>query len=308
MTNPFEIETLTVQYTSAMDLLLQQMESKLRGTVMTGNHVGREASPVQQIAPLEFKQVGARFSPIVLQNGQYARRWVSPNDRDCGTGVDTFDMLKTIVNPQSALSQTVTAAAMRFYDDVIIGSAFASARVGVDSSSMGTETWPASTYLVADTFDSAASSGLTFSKIIEGRRILEHYQNDLDREAVTLVIGSQQKSDLLKQMEVINRDYSSSDAANTGRLPPVLGCNIIGSERLNTSSSNSLRNCIMFVKSGMYLGIWKDMSVDFSQNKNLTGHPWILYAMLSAGATRLQLGKVIQINAADTTSADPTAP
>ncbi len=293
MPNPFEVETLTVQYTSAVDLLLQQVESKLRGTVETGNHVGREASPVQQVGPLEMKQVGSRFSPIVLQNAQYTRRWVRPNDRDLATGKDTYDQLKTIVDPTSALSQDTMAAANRFYDDVIIAAAFASATIGVDASSQTTETWPASTFLVADTFDSAASSGLTFSKIVEARRVLEHYQNDLDREPVTLVIGSQQKSDLMKQMEVINGDYAKGDVAN---------------ERLNTSSSNSLRNCIMFVRKGMYLGMWKEMTIDIHQNKNLVGHPWVLYAMLSAGATRLQLGKVMQINAADTTGADPTAP
>lgn len=309
MPNPFEIEMLTVEYTTALELLLQQETSKLRGLVDTGGpHVGKMASPIQQVSPLEFKTPDGRFSPINFQQANFTRRWVSPQDRDCGTWVDIFDQLKTIVDPTTGLSRAVSAAGNRFFDDVIIACAFATAQIGVDASSLASETWPATTYLVSDTFDSAASSGMTFSKIIEGRRILKHYQNDLDRESVTLVIGSQQESDLLKQIEVIDKDFNSGSAAETGKLPRILGCNIIVSERLATSSSNSLRNCIMFVKSGLYLGLWKDIEIDISQNKQRTGMPWQLYAMLSAGATRTQLGKVIQINCADTTSVDPTAP
>lgn len=308
MPNPFEVELQTVQYTTRLELLLQQTVSKLRGMVDTGQHVGKMASPIQQIAPLEFKQPQGRFTAIQYQLAQYTRRWVSPQDRDCGTAVDTFDQLKTIVNPQAGISDAVVAAANRFFDDVIIASAFATAQTGVDPSSLSSETWPATTFLVSDTFDSAASSGMTYSKIIEGRRILEHYQNDLDREMVTLVVGSQQNSDMLKQIEVIDKQFNARPTVEEGRVKYILGCNIISSERLNTSSSNSLRNCIMFVKSGLYLGLWKEMDIDITQRKDLTSQPWQLYAILSAGATRTQLGKVIQINCADTTGADPTAP
>ena len=53
---------------------------------------------------------------------------------------------------------------------------------------------------------------------------------------------------------------------------------------LSTVSSNTVRNCIMFVKSGLYLGLWKDMEINVTQRMDLTGLPWQLYSMLSAGA------------------------
>jgi Phage capsid protein len=308
MPNPFEIETLSVQYTTRIELLLQQEISRLRGMVDTGTHVGKMASPIQQIAPLEFTQPGARYSDIEFQLSQYVRRWVSPQDRHLPVPIDTFDMLKTIVNPTSSISDAVKAAAERFYDDVIIAAAFATAQTGVDPSSLQSETWPATTFLVSDTFDSASSSGMTYSKIIEGRRILEHYQNDLDRQSVTLVVGSQQNSDMLKQMEVIDKNYNDGSVVEEGRVRYILGCRIISSERLATSSSNTLRNTIMFVRSGMYLGLWKDLVIDVTQRKDKVGYPWQIYGMLSAGATRTQLGKIVQINCADTSSVDPTAP
>jgi Phage capsid protein len=92
------------------------------------------------------------------------------------------------------------------------------------------------------------------------------------------------------------------------KIVRLAGFDIIFSERLQTSSSNTLRNNIAFVKSGLYLGLWKDMTINITNRQDLSSQPWQLYSMVSAGATRTQLGKVIQINSADTTGADPTAP
>ena len=308
MPNPFEVELLTTQYTTRIELLLQQKVSKLRGLVTTDAYVGKVASPVQQIGPMEFKAPGARYSAINFQFPNYTRRWVSPTDRDCGTLKDEFDQLKTIVNPNAAITEAVVAGANRYFDDLIIGAAFATATIGVDSSAFANETWPATTFLVPDTYDSASSSGMTYGKIVEGRRILEHYQNDLDADSVCLVVGSQQNSDMLKQVEVIDKDFNDKPVVEEGRVRMILGCNVVTSERLLTSSSNTLRNTIMFVRSGMHLGIWRDMTIKIDQRIDLNSQPWQLYAMVSAGATRLQLGKVIQINCADTSGADPTAP
>lgn len=306
--NPFEVELLTTQYTTTLELLLQQKISKLRGKCASGTHVGKMASPVQQIGALEYKAPAGRYAPIQFQLPNYTRRWVLPTDRDVGVPVDTFDELKTIVDPKAGINMAVVAAANRFADDLLIAAAFATAQTGVDASSLTGETWPASTYLVADTFGASASTGMTYPKIVEAFRLLRHYQNDLDSERPVLVIGSQQESDLKRQQEAISHEYNDRPIVEDGFITRLGGFDIVVSERLATSSSNTLRNCIGFVPSGLYLGIWKDMEVRVDRRMDLSSQPWQLYSMISMGATRTQLGKIIQINAADTTGADPTAP
>jgi hypothetical protein len=306
--NPYEVELLTTQYTTALELLLQQTMSHLRGRCKSGTHVGKMASPVQQIGVLEFKSPVGRYSPLQFQLPNYTRRWVFPNDRDLPVPVDTFDELKTIVDPKGAIAQAVTAAGNRFFDDLLIGAFFASASTGVDSSSLSTESWPTSTYVVSDTFDSAASSGMIYGKVVEAMRILRHYQALENSPMVTMACGSQQESDLKKQAVVMSKDFNDAPVVSDGKVTRIAGVDIIYSERLNTSSSSTLRNCPVWVEDGMYLGIWKDMSTRVDERKDLSSIPWQLYSMISAGATRLQLGKVIQINCADTTGADPTAP
>ncbi len=311
--NPFEVELLTTQFTSKLELLLQQRVSKLRGVCDSAFYVGKMASPVNQIGVLEFKQPSGRYSPITPQVPNYTRRWVFPNDRDLAVLVDQFDELRTIVDPKAGISEAVASAGGRYFDDLIINAANGTASTGVDASNLSTESFATTVstsggYLVADTFAASASTGMTYPKMVEAWRVMRHAQVDLEAESPCMIISSQQESDLKKQQEIINKDYNDNMVIENGRVPRAAGFDLIVSERLNTSSSNTLRNCLAFVRSGLHLGIWRDMNIKIDNRVDLTSHPWQLYAMLSAGATRTQLFKVVQINAADTSGFDPTAP
>jgi hypothetical protein len=313
--NPFEVELLTTQYTTLLEILLQQTQSMLRSRLRSGTHVGKMASPVQQIGVLEYRQPQARYSPIAFQIPQYTRRWVFPNDRSVAVPVDTFDELRTIVDPKGGINEAVMAAANRFFDDIIIAAFFGAASTGVDSSSLTTESFPglgtdaASTYLVASAFGAASSTGMTYPKAVEAKRILRHYQALKEGDPVTLVLGSQQEADLSKQLEFISREFNEKPVVTDGQVTRIAGFDVVMSERLSSSLNTSNIRCNpAFTKSGMYLGIWKDMTTQISQRNDLESHPWQLYSMISAGATRTQLGKVICIDNADTTGSDPTAP
>ncbi len=311
--DPFEVSMLTVQYTSKLDLLLQQMGSKLRGVVDVDSYTGKTASPVNQIGVLEFKQPGSRYGPLTPQIPNETRRWVFPNDRDIAVLVDQFDELRSIVDPKPGISEAIAAAGGRYFDDLIINAANGTASTGVDSSSYSTESFSSTVstsggYLVADTFAASASTGMTYPKLVEAWRVMRHAQVDLDAERPCLLISSQQESDLKKQQEVISKEYNDNMVIASGRVTNLAGFDIIVSERLNTSSSNTLRNCLAFVRSGLHLGVWQDTRVKIDNRVDLTSQPWQIYAMLSAGATRTQLFKVVQVNAADTSGFDPTAP
>lgn len=310
--NPYEVELLTTQFTTALDLLLQQKMSKLRSMVDQGTYVGKMASPVNQIGVLEFRQPGARYSPLNPQIPQYTRRWVFPNDRDLPVLVDQFDELRSIVDPKGGITQAADAAANRYFDDVIINAANGNASTGVDASNLSTESFntTASTSggaLVVDTFGSSASVGMTYPKLVEAWRVMRRQQVDLEAERPVVVYASQQESDLKKQQIVIDRDYGGMSVRD-GRVEQIAGFEPVVSERLNSSSSTTLRNCLAFVRSGLHLGLWRDVTTRISQREDLSSQPWQLYMMISAGATRTQQFKVIQINCADTSGFDPTAP
>jgi len=232
------------------------------------------------------------------------RRWVFPLDTEADILIDTFDQLKTIVSTQSEEVRAIAAAAARQMDDLVLGAFFATAYTGVDSSGLTAETFDTTNFRVATAFGASGATGLTVAKLIEARRILRHYHNDLEMDALTMIIGSKQESDLLNQAQVVSSDFNPQPVLVDGKLTRFLGTNIVVSERVPWASD--IRTVPVFVKSGMHLGVWQDPKIDISQRKDLSGLPWQIHCMMSAGATRLQQGKVVQIQCADTTGNDPT--
>ena len=172
------------------------------------------------------------------------------------------------------------------------------------SGALTAETFNTTNFRVAVNFQAGANTGLTVAKLIELRRILQHYHNDLDMESVGMVIGSKQEADLLGQQQVISKEYGGIGYDGNGRVKRILGIDFEVMERVPQTTAGSIRGCLAWVKSGMYLGVWRDLENNISQRKDLSSLPWQVYTEAVCGATRTQPGKVIQILCADTTGAD----
>ena len=309
----FDVELATTEFSNAILLLLQQSDSRLRASVDTGFHIGKTASPVQYIAPMVFRQAGARGSTITPQYAQYQRRWVNPGDHVLPVLVDTFDLLRSTADPKSAITTTMAAAANRLFDDVIIGAFFGASTTGADSSALTTETFNSGSNFpisvaIADTFGAGTEVGMTVKKIIEGKRILSKYENNLDQMEVHLGMTSQAEADLMGQIEVTNLDYTMRPKYDErGRITSFLGCTFHYSERWPYAAADSDERYLpMWVQDGMHLGLWMDVNTTISQRTDLEGLPWQAYSMLTLGATRLQAGKVIRISCLDSTGGSVT--
>ena len=298
------VNLVTQEFTSTVQLLLQQTESLVSPAINQGMHVGKAASPVNQVGNVQFQTPSGKFAPLNRQDPEMTRRWVFPTDAEAMVMIDSFDRLKSIADPQSAEAQAVVAAANRYKDDRILNSFFATSYTGPDTGNLSSETFNTTNFRIASTFGASSATGLTVAKIIEARRILRHYHNTLETDMPTMVIGSQQEADLLNQVQVVSTEYNDRPVLVDGRLKQFLGFNIIVSERIPYGSN--LRQVPCFVKSGMHLGIWQDVQIDISQRKDLSSQPYQIYAKVSMGATRTEPGKVLQILCADTTGGDIT--
>ena len=299
----------TTQFSTVLALKLQQRQSKLRGRTMEGFHVGKQASPIQYIGAIQMKPPQGRFSPIGRQDVDFTRRWVVPVDRDANQLIDTFDKLKTAIEPTSQYSDVAAAAVAREWDDRLIAAAFGNATLGTDGASFTTETWASisSSSSVASTFGSSAASGLTVAKMIEAKRIMRKAQVDIEMEQLTWITNSQGESDLLNQVQVVSSDFNGDRPTLVdGKVTRFMGWDIVYSERL--ASSSNVRQNIAFVKSGLYLGIWKDSDNNISQRNDLSGLPYQIYTMMSSGAVRLEPGRLLEVDAADTSAAADVTP
>ena len=294
-------------FSTILLLKLQQKTSMLRGRVMEGAHVGKQASPVDYIGNIQMKAPAGRYAPNQPQNTDFTRRWVTPVDKEAYQLIDTFDKLRLLQDPTSRYSDVAMAAVAREWDDRVIASAFAVATIG-DSTGVGTTTESFSTgsWSIASTFSSAAASGVTVAKMIEAKRVMRKAQVDVDTEDLTWITNSQGEADLLNQVQVVSTEFSDRPVLTEGKVTRFLGWNIVYSERL-TSTSNVRQN-IALVKSGAYLGIWKDVENDVERRRDLSGLPWQLATLMTSGATRLEPGRLMQVLAADTSAAADVTP
>jgi hypothetical protein len=300
----------TTQFSTNLELKLQQMGSKLRGKLREGFHVGKQASPINQVGAISLKAPAGRFTPKNRTDADFTRRWVFPQDGEIDQLIDSFDELKTIVDPKSTYTENASMAVGRGWDDAIIAAAFNTSYIGQDAAGLTSEVFNTGTtvgnvgFTVVDTFGSSAAAGLTVAKLIEAKRVFRHYHVDIESDPLTLVIGSQQESDLLNQVQVVSTEFNDRPVLVDGRVQRFMGFDIVVSERLTYTGSD--RQCIAFAKSGMYLGMWRDTINRVSIRNDLSGEPYDLYTQTSFGATRTQPGKVLQVLCADTTGADIT--
>jgi hypothetical protein len=295
----------TTQFSTNLELRLQQHGSMLRGKVKEGFHTGKQASPIQYLGPIQLKAPAGRFAPKNRTDADFMRRWVFPQDGEIDQLIDSFDELKTIVDPKSQYAGNAADAVGRGWDDSLISGAFGVAYTGQDANGLAAETWASisANYTIADNFGSSAATGLTVAKLIEAKRIFRHWHVDLSKEKATLVIGSKQESDLLNQVQVVSTEYNDKPVLVDGQLTRFLGFNIVYSERLQTTATPD-RRCIAFVESGLYLGIWKDQTNRVSIRNDLSGEPYDLYTATSYGAARLEPGRLLEIDCLDSTGAD----
>lgn len=301
--NQFQLE-----FSDRVDLLLQEGGgSKLRQYVMNDSFTGsKQASPVNQVGAVKGSTPAGRFAPLNRVDAETDRRWVFPADRELAQMLDKFDMLRYSQDFKGPYAQNAANDFGRWIDQLIIDAAIGDARIG--ELGAGTETFDTTNQRIAANTGASGNVGLTVDKLIALQEKFMSNNVDLETETPTLVITEKQHSDLLRQTEVVSTEFRSQPVLDgKGRVTNFLGFNIVvkvqNANDLTAPAlpllSAGLRRCFAFVPSGMCLGMWQDFSVRVDERKDLSGIPWQIYACATAGATRLEQGRVIDVICAE---------
>jgi hypothetical protein len=281
------------QFSTNVDLLLQQKGSRLRDCVMSGTYVGSQASPVDQIAPVAAKQVTTRFAPMGRVDANLDRRWVFPADYDLPQLIDTFDKLRLIVDPESQYVTNAVYALGRKMDDAILSAFTATAFHGVQ----GTSTISPLAGNTVSVNTGGTTSGLNVAKLRAAKKILMGW-DVAPEDPIYCAVTAQEHDALLNEIQVINSDYSGKYVMEDGLVTRFLGINFVHTERVQsgTDDQSGTSNAIpIWAKSGMHMGIWGDTRADISQRKDLQGLPWQAYCYATFGATRIEEKKIVNV-------------
>jgi hypothetical protein len=288
-----------LQFSTNLKLLLQQKGSKLRGAVTMGNHVGKQASPVDQIGAVTANRVTQRFAAMPRTDAAVDRRWVYPVDYDLAQLVDHFDKLRLLTDPQSVYVTNALYALGREIDDEIISAFFGTAKTGEQGAT-------STSFLsgnVVGVNTGGTDSGMNVPKLRAAKKLLMSHEVDLDNDPIYCAITSKEHDELLNEIQIVSSDFNGKDkpVLQDGKVTRFLGINFLHCERLATEAdgtddqSGSSVAIPLWAKSGMYLGVWNDINSRVSQRNDLQGEPWQAYCKMTVGATRLEEKKIVKI-------------
>jgi len=271
------------QYSANVQMLSQQMGSRLRDAVRVENVVGKNAF---------FDQVGAataqlrttRHADTPQIDTPHARRRVSLADYEYADLIDDQDKVRVLIDPTSAYAMAAAAAMGRAMDDVIISAATGTAYTG--------ETGSTATALPAGQQIAAGGADMTVAKLREAKKILD--LSDVDPSIPRYIaVGPNQIEALLGDTNVTSSDFNTVKALVQGEVNQFMGFNFIMTNRL--AISGSTRSCFAWAEDGIAIGVGKDVNARIDERAD-KGYATQVYYCMSIGATRMEENKVVQID------------
>ena len=274
------------QYSANVQMLSQQMGSRLRDAVRVENVVGKNAF-IDQIGSATAALRTSRHADTPQMDTPHDRRRLSLADYEYADLVDDQDKVRILIDPTSSYARAAAAAMGRAMDDVIITAATGTASTGETGS--GSATLDATNNSVGS---ASSNDGLTLAKLREAKRKMD--LNDVDPSIPRYIaVGPKQIEDLLGDTTVTSSDFNTVKALVQGELDTFMGFRFIMSNRL-TVDSNDIRKCFAWAEDGLTLGIGKDISARIDERAD-KGYATQVYYCMSIGAVRMEEDKVVQI-------------
>jgi len=275
------------QYATNVAHLLQQRGSKLRDTVMTSNATGKAAKVVEQVGAVNAQKRTTRHADTPLISTPHSARWTFPVDYEWADLIDDQDKVRMLINPQSPYAVNGAYAMGRAIDDEILGAFFGTSKTGENGST--------DEAFSGNTVSEIAGGKLTIAQLQEGKRILMENEVDLDNDQIYMAITAGQHEDLLGMTQIQTIDSNATKVLVDGRVRSFLGINFVTTERI-PGAGDDPTNCPMWAKSGMHLTVWNDITTKISEREDKS-YATQVYVKGTFGATRLELGKVVKIQA-----------
>ena len=274
------------QYSANVQMLSQQMGSRLRDAVRIENVVGKNAF-IDQIGKATAQLRTSRHADTPQLDTPHARRRLSLASYEYADLIDDQDKVRMLIDPTSFYAQAAAAAMGRAMDDVIITAALGTASTGETGS--GSATLDATNNMVGS---ASSNDGLTIAKLLEAKRKLD--LNDVDPSIPRYIaVGPKQIEDLLGTTQVTSSDFNTVKALAQGDVNSFLGFEFIMTNRLDVDS-NDIRSCFAWAEDGITLGIGKDVSARIDE-RNDKGYATQVYYCMDIGAVRMEESKVVKI-------------
>lgn len=280
-------------YTTNVRAILQRNGGKLIPYVTHGHYQGDKVQVVNFIGTIDFNDRTQRFGDTTTQDAEHTQVWLYGTDRDAAVLVEKTDMLRTIYDPSNMYVDAMRRGAARKQDDTIKDAFFGSMATGIRGATSTAFGTTANVNYIAH-----SSTGLTVTKLRWARLRLAANYVDLDVEQPMIGVTQQQVDNLLGDTNVTSADFNTVKALTTGEVDSYMGFKFVKAEA-GLPKTSTTRRCPVWVMSGMHFGDWQNLSIQISPRPDKKNIPQI-FAEFTCGATRLEDGKVLEVQCTET--------
>lgn len=278
------------EFKTGVDLTVQQKTALLRSAVRVEPMV-KDRAFFDQIGAVASTIENTRHADTTYVNTPHKRRSVSTQRWSVADLVDEQDKVRTLNDPTNAYTQAFTAALSRSHDRIAIEAMLGTSYTG----QTGTTAVP----LPAGQKIANGATGFTLAKVRQAMRILKSKNAINPGDELYIAWTSYQEDQFIDTTEVKSVDYNTQRVLLSGNVDGFYGFKFIRIEDANDGvilpKAATIRSCVAWVKSGVVLGINKDIQarIDVLPGKNYSTQ---VYAAMDIGATRMHEEKVVQID------------
>ena len=285
-------------YTANVQASLQKKGGILGAYVSSAPYTGEKSQVVNFIGPVEFVERDTPYGDTKLSELEHTSRWITGTEYDCAVLIDRLDVLKMIYDPTSPYVERMREAAARKMDEIIMSKFFAVAKTGKDGTT--------NTSFPARDIIPHGGTRMSVAKLRAARKLLKKRHVDLRTMKPLIAVTAEQTDDLLGEVAVGSSDYNAVKPLVDGEVSQFMGFVFVPYEDNGDSSNGrgiptetvagpaTIRNCPVWVPDGMHFGQWDGLAIVIGPRPDKNNIKQA-HATFTAGATRLEEGKVLQL-------------
>jgi len=289
-----QIETARVNaYSSGIQMLSQQMTTKLRGAIGRIHTINNKKISIDQVGAVSLKPRASRHADMPIVETPHARVWVSSAYWDAGDYIDERDKLQVLDDPTNSYTLAFGAAAARRFDKAVVEGLLGNMIVGEEGT--GLEALPAA-QLIAH-----GGAGLTFAKLKQGVRILRGANALLPGDVVNLACTAKQEEEFINTTEVKSSDFTQHRIIDMGGVDEFYRVQFHYLEDVEDNDAGrvlpkvgTVRSLPMWVKSGLEIN--ERMTARGILDWEARKQAFLVGAKIDVGGTRTQHVKVVQVD------------
>lgn len=290
-------------YTANVQAALNKEGGLLMPYVSQGSYSGEKSQVVNFLGPVEFTERNTPYGDTKLTELEHTQRWITGIEYDAAILIDRLDTLKMIYDPTSPYVERMREAAARKMDEIIMSKFFAVAKTGKDGTT--NTSFPAQDTIVH------GGTRMSVAKLRAARKLLKKRHVNLRTSTPYIAVTSEQTDDLLGEVAVGSSDYNAVKPLVDGEVSKFMGFMFVPYEDNGNSMNGKgiptadvagpamVRKCPVWVQEGHHYGGWDGLSIVISPRPDKNNIKQA-HATFTGGATRLEEGKVLQLECVET--------